>query len=144
MIKVRAGTFETNSSSTHSIVICSKKQFDEWKAGKCFFNTDTQKFVVPDMSRVEEYKKEAIKQYKNTRDNDPYSVSWDMLSKEDQDKYIENHVKYRLEQDKHSYSCLTYDGYRRYYQEGCEYTEKFFTTEHGDEVAAFGKGGYDG
>ena len=144
MIKVRAGTFETNSSSTHSIVICSKKQFDEWKAGKCFFNVDTQKFVVPDMSRVKEYEKEAVEQYKRQRDNDPYSVSWAMLAPEDQKRYIDTHVQHRIEQDNHSYDCLTYDGYRHYYQEGCEYTEKFFTTEHGDEVAAFGKGGYDG
>lgn len=143
MIKVRAGTFETNSSSTHSIVICSKKQFEEWKAGRCFYNVDTEKFVIPDMSRVEEYKKEAVEQYKRTKDGDPYSVSWGMLSQEDQNRYIEAHVKYRLEQERDSYNCMSYDGYRHYYQEGCEYTEKFFTTEHGDEVVAFGKGGYN-
>lgn len=144
MIKVRAGTFETNSSSTHSIVICSKKQFDEWKAGKCFFNVNTEKFVVPDMSRVKEYEREAIEQYKNTKDNDPYSVSWGMLSPEYQKRYIDAHVKYKLEQERDSYYCMSYDGYRYYHKEGCEYTEKFFTTEHGDEVVSFGKGGYDG
>ena len=74
MIKVRAGTFETNSSSTHSIVICSKKQFDEWKAGRCFFNTETDKFVVPDMSRVEEYKKEAVEQYENSTDKNEFAI----------------------------------------------------------------------
>ena len=142
MVTVRRGVFETNSSSTHSITICSKKQFDDWKAGKCFFNVDTEKFVVSDTSRVEKYKKEAVEQYKRLKDNDPYSVSWDMLAPEDQKRYIDAHVKYCLEQERDNYNCMSYDGYKRYYQEGCEYTEKFFTTEHGDEVCAFGKGGY--
>ncbi len=144
MITVRRGVFETNSSSTHSITICSKKQFDDWKAGKCFYNIANEKFVVPDTSRIEEYKQEAIEQYKRLKDNDPYSVSWAMLASEDQQRYIDAHVKYRLEQERDKYNCLSYDQYRLYHREGCEYTEKFFTTEHGDEVAAFGKGGYYG
>ena len=143
MVTVRQGVFETNSSSTHSITICSKKQFDDWKAGKCLFNVDSEKFVVPDPDRVKEYEKEAVEQYKRLKDNDPYSVSWAMLASEDQQRYIDAHVKYRLEQERNDYNCLSYDEYKLYHKEGCEYTEKFFTTEHGDEVAAFGKGGYD-
>ena len=143
MVTVRRSVFETNSSSTHSITICSKKQFDDWMAGKCFFNVDTEKFVVPDMSHIEEYKNEAVEQYKRLKDNDPYSVSWAMLASEDQQRYIDAHVKYRLEQERDNYNCLSYDGYKLYHKEGCEYTEKFFTTEHGDEVAAFGKGGWN-
>lgn len=143
MVTVRQGVFETNSSSTHSITICSKKQFDDWKAGKCLFNVDSEKFVVPDPDRVKEYEKEAVEQYKRLKDNDPYSVSWAMLASEDQQRYIDAHVKYRLEQERNNYNCLSYDEYKLYHKEGCECTEKFFTTEHGDEVAAFGKGGYD-
>ena len=66
-----------------------------------------------------------------------------MLAPEDQKRYIDAHVKYRLEQERDNYNCLSYDGYKVYHKESCEYTEKFFTTEHGDEVVAFGKGGYD-
>ena len=62
---------------------------------------------------------------------------------EDQKRYIDTHVQHRIEQERDNYNCMSYDEYKRYYQEGCEYTEKFFTTEHGDEVAAFGKGGWD-
>lgn len=144
MIKVRRRVFETNSSSTHSITICSKKQFEDWKAGKCFLNIDTDSFVTPDANRIDEYREEAIQQYKNTRDQDPYCKSWYELPADVQERYIESHVKYRLEQEKNSYCNMTYDRYRYYYKEGCEYTEVYFKTEHGDEVVAFGKGGYDG
>lgn len=143
MLQIRQMTFETNSSSTHSIVICTKKQFEDWKMGKCFFNANTEKFVNPDADQIEEYRKEAIEQYKIRKDSDPYSVSWDMLPSEYQEKYIDAHVKLRLEQERASCYCMSYDNYKYHYQDGCEYTEKYFTTEHGDEVVAFGKGGYD-
>ncbi len=144
MITVRHNVFETNSSSTHSITICTKKQFDDWKAGKCFFNINSSTFVYPDANSVERYRQEAIDQYKSQRDSDPYSVKWDLLSPESQEKYISSHVKYKLEQERSSYCSMSYDNYRYYHKEGCEYTEKFFTTEHGDQIVAFGKGGYDG
>ena len=34
MIQVRQGVFETNSSSTHSITMCTKNEFNEWVDGK--------------------------------------------------------------------------------------------------------------
>lgn len=144
MINIRNNCFETNSSSTHSITICSKKEFEDWKAGKCFYNIETQTFVTRDLSKVAEYRKEAIQQYKKARDNDPYSISWDDLPAEHQEKYIEAHVNRRLEEENSSYCSMTYNYYRNYFQDGCEYTEVSFKTEHGDEVVAFGKGGYDG
>ncbi len=144
MITVRHNVFETNSSSTHSITICTQKQFDDWKAGKCFFNVENDTFVYPSEDSVNRYRQEAIDQYKCQRDSDPYSVKWDMLSTESQEKYIAAHVKYKLEQERSSYCSMSYDNYRHYHKEGCEYTERFYTTEHGDKIVAFGKGGYDG
>ena len=144
MITVRHNVFETNSSSTHSITICTRKQFDDWKAGKCFFNVETDTFIYPNEDSVKRYRQEAIDQYKSQRDSDPYSVKWDMLSPESQEKYISAHVKYKLEQERSSYCSMSYDNYRHYHKEGCEYTEIFYTTEHGDQIVAFGKGGYDG
>ena len=34
MIQVRQGVFEANSSSTHSITMCTKNEFNEWVDGK--------------------------------------------------------------------------------------------------------------
>lgn len=38
--QIRIGVFETNSSSTHSLVICSKEQFDKWKNGELVYIRD--------------------------------------------------------------------------------------------------------
>ena len=43
--KVRRGVFETNSSSTHSLTMCSKEDFEKWEAGKLLFKQYEQKFV---------------------------------------------------------------------------------------------------
>ena len=37
MIQIRKNTFETNSSSSHSLVICTKKEYDLFKQGKAFY-----------------------------------------------------------------------------------------------------------
>lgn len=37
-VQVRRGVFETNSSSTHSITICSKEEFERWKNGDLIFD----------------------------------------------------------------------------------------------------------
>jgi len=37
MFTIRNSTFETNSSSTHSIVIGTEKQFEDWRAGTLLY-----------------------------------------------------------------------------------------------------------
>lgn len=34
---IRRNTFETNSSSTHSITMCSESDFDKWKNGELYY-----------------------------------------------------------------------------------------------------------
>ena len=36
--KVRCGVFETNSSSVHSITMCSQSEYDRWIAGDLVFD----------------------------------------------------------------------------------------------------------
>lgn len=31
---IRFGMFETNSSSTHTLVVCTKEEYDAWRKGK--------------------------------------------------------------------------------------------------------------
>lgn len=38
MEQVRRNLFETNSSSTHSLTMCTKTDYDEWKAGKLIYD----------------------------------------------------------------------------------------------------------
>ena len=35
---IRRGVFETNSSSTHSITMCSKEDYDKWESGDVYLN----------------------------------------------------------------------------------------------------------
>ncbi len=38
MRQIRFGTFETNSSSTHSLVIGTPEQIEKWEAGELYIN----------------------------------------------------------------------------------------------------------
>jgi len=37
-INIRKNVFETNSSSVHSLCICTEKEFDAWKKGELYYN----------------------------------------------------------------------------------------------------------
>ena len=43
-VKIRKGVFETNSSSTHSMTICTKKEWSDWIDGLVYFDTDMHRF----------------------------------------------------------------------------------------------------
>lgn len=45
MISIREGTFETNSSSTHSLTICSSDEYKAWEKGETVFSEDNETFV---------------------------------------------------------------------------------------------------
>jgi len=36
--QIRRGVFETNSSSTHSLTMCSEEEFEQWKNGELLFD----------------------------------------------------------------------------------------------------------
>ena len=42
--QIRRGVFETNSSSTHSITMCSGEEYDKWCSGKLLFWVGKKKF----------------------------------------------------------------------------------------------------
>lgn len=43
---IRNRVFETNSSSTHSITMCMKSDYDKWKNGELYFLECKEKFVT--------------------------------------------------------------------------------------------------
>ena len=45
MIKVRRDTFETNSSSTHTITIVSKEEYEGWGEGRYLYERWSDKLV---------------------------------------------------------------------------------------------------
>lgn len=45
MIQIRRNVFETNSSSTHSITICTEDEYQMWKRGEVYWSRYSEKFV---------------------------------------------------------------------------------------------------
>lgn len=52
MISIRRNVFETNSSSTHSICICTEEDFNKWKNGEKLWDYYSGELV--DISEVSE------------------------------------------------------------------------------------------
>lgn len=53
MKQIRIGVFETNSSSTHSMTICDKDEYNRWKNGELVYDSRKEVLVevlsLPDM-----------------------------------------------------------------------------------------------
>lgn len=52
---VRFGMFETNSSSTHCMTMCSQEEYDSWKNGDIIYDRDYDRFVdIAEMDKDDE------------------------------------------------------------------------------------------
>lgn len=134
MLQVRHGVFETNSSSTHSITMCSKSEYEAWKNGEVLFNDWDEEFVKE--RKIDEYvMAEAKECYEENVDM--YQKTWDELTDEARNEY---YVWYVHEND-YDEPCKTYSDYMNN-----DYLDTFvqeYVTEHGDVVVAFGQYGYE-
>jgi len=45
MIKIRQNIFETNSSSTHSLIIAMEEEYNAWEKGDLLFDEENNKFI---------------------------------------------------------------------------------------------------
>lgn len=118
MIQIRRGVFETNSSSTHSITMCTEDAYERWKNGELLFSRDGECFLT---------REEVIAEI---RDNEYYEgPDPAMLKPEDFQEATDGDI-------------VTYEQWFE-----CDYLECYkerFTTPGGEIVIAFGKYGYDG
>ena len=116
MIQIRRGVFETNSSSTHSITMCMKSEYELWKKGCLFYDGWNGTFI---------FKDEALQRLReNAKIIDPEELPEDVLLESLRDEEI-----------------YTFENYGDEFLES--YTESF-TTPSGETVIAFGQYGYDG
>lgn len=51
MKTTRKNLFETNSSSTHVLTMCTATEFEDWEKGKYLYDTTTDKLVPVDQCR---------------------------------------------------------------------------------------------
>jgi len=92
MIKVRKSTFETNSSSSHSLVVCDAKTWIDFANGKLFYNVLHESNGYPEFCTWLD-----IKDYiKNRIDNVEFPENWQEMSKEELKRYKEVTRHHRL------------------------------------------------
>lgn len=146
---IRRGTFETNSSSTHSITMCSKSDFDRWKNGELYFLDDDGKFYNEE-ERIRIIKEHIIdgkakyndgmKTYKGV--TVPYSELDKLYTEENLAEITDDEIKHYLDEDLDYFEVpLTYKEWDNH----LEY-EKYndsYTTLNGETIVAFGYYGYD-
>ena len=130
MIKIRSNCFETNSSSTHSLVVCTKNQYDKFKKLKLFY-IDSSAFEEKFLP-VEDLIDKLF--YMHKLDVDAHEELKNMLKQNDIEG-IEDYLR-----DYHVYSFNTYGDVE--WAEDHYYTE--YKTPGGETISIFGYYGYNG
>lgn len=135
--QMRQSVFETNSSSTHSLTMCSAKDYERWVKGELMFDRYSGGFINVNSEITEDEKVEAMNYYEKKKDK--YWKEWHQLSKEELDEWY----------DKYMYECKKIDGYRyntydEFFDGYMDEFEERYTATNGEVIVAFGKYGYDG
>lgn len=125
-IQVRSGVFETNSSSVHTVTLCTENQFNRWKNREDLYCPETKEFLPLE---------EAIN--KNISLMEKYDVN-----SEDIAEYKENQNMFGIVSD--YLLCEFYLSLTEYIDSDyLEYWEEKATVA-GTEIVGFGKVGVDG
>lgn len=124
MKQIRRGVFETNSSSVHTLTMCSEEEYEKWENGELLYYQRDGKFDT----------KENI--IKNLKTSTWYSgglrypdVNWEDDNEEVAEIFSEEGIK-------------TYKDFFEYTD--YETFERTYTTPGGEKVVAFGHYGWDG
>lgn len=133
--QIRRGVFETNSSSTHSLTMCSEEEFEQWKNGELLFDEWGSESFVKANSLSDDDKKYAVQDYENHKDE--FSKDWSDLSESAKEKY---YTKYAKENNIVDEDVKTYEEWRH---SNLETFVDRYTSKSGDKIVAFGKYGYD-
>lgn len=123
MKQVRRGVFETNSSSTHSLTMMMKSDYERWQNDQFYLYTGSGwgwDFNQP--------------------------VNNKMYTRDEVVAFVKSYRYYDKEEEIDN-KMLRYMDFIAWDDEGNEYLESFyreFTTPSGETIVAFGEYGYDG
>ena len=117
MIQVRKSVFETNSSSTHSLVMAVESEFSRWENGEVYYCSHWYSW-----SRPEDKNKFVAGRF--------YPV-------EEVDAYFES-----IDEERDTYDFSTYDEFCE--SDSLEVEDYSYTTPDGEVIKAVAKYGYDG
>lgn len=127
MRQIRWGVFETNSSSVHTMTICSKKSYDEWNQKGLIW---TGEILNGDLELItyDQARERMVMEHYGTGDALP-------------DDSTEFEVYFNEWLADRFWRAGTPDNY---WNEYLDYFEETFVTRSGDEIVVFGQYGYDG
>lgn len=155
MLQVRRGVFETNSSSVHSMCICSQSEYDDWLAGKkvltydnTFMDSESEEYnklvKIAAMYYLADYSyshrtysfKGATVQYKDF--DDFCESTYNSLMSDEEIKELDSKdIAWRSWCD----LPLTFSQYMACIEH--ETFKETAETEHGDKIVVFGYYGHD-
>ena len=119
VIKIRRGVFETNSSSTHSITICTKDKYKSFVNNELYIDDYSGKLIT------QEELEEMFEKYNKEYEEKHGEILFDSLEDFKKKEGIITYDEWYSDED-----------YEQYYEE--------YTTPKGEEIVVFGKYGYDG
>ena len=122
MFKIRQGVFETNSSSTHSLILCSKEEYEKLEQEELFIDVWDNSLIT-----LEEAKNRYV------ADAEKYNLDCPDIYKTSEEEAIDLLNEYDVARTLDNY-CSNY--FERF--------EKEYTTPNGESIVAFGYYGFDG
>ena len=149
IFQVRQGVFETNSSSTHTLTICAKDDYDKWNRGEVFWldndwhKLDTDKdFVTPEELEelAEKYNEE---QQKRIDAGDKFAKVLDIDKVLNERPSYDNWDDSYWDTERSALEAYTTDDFYVSNRDLETYSRNF-TSPSGDKMVAFGAFGYDG
>ena len=107
---IRRGTFETNSSSTHSITMCKESDFDKWKNGEMYWDRWNESLVSKEEAEKEmaKLKEEFISEHP---DYDKDDIDWE----EQLEDYLNSDKEYYTYEEFNDYDYMEYETFEDSY-----------------------------
>ena len=133
MRQIRLNCFETNSSSTHCLVVTEENTFEKWVDGVLFYNEDETKFID---------KEDFLKVVKG-KFPDIEMKNLDELIHEGETKTDENNT-YEASDVFYSVDTFPYDFWNNGRYEYLMHDRTTYTTPKGEKLAIHCWYGYDG
>ena len=147
MKQIRKNVFETNSSSTHTLAICTEDEYKDWQDGKLLFNKWNETFIKNSIRITKQDRKEAEEYY--TRCKGKYYKDWFELTDAEKEEYTYTRISQQRRQEKDS--LFDYEGVGLTYQEfmqdcnsdGLETKTSHYTSPSGDKLVITCAYGYN-
>ena len=127
--QIRRGVYETNSSSCHSLVMCTESEYDAWEKGDMLLYTGWGSYFGDKPEKDHFYTRNQAINFEKHRNSNPLDEDLSDVPDEELNKILSDR------------GWVTCDEF--FYDEYLEAFEETYTTPGGEKIVAFGKYGYD-